>query len=56
MKYLMLIIVPLVIIGCTDSSKVTKEDCFKKGQVLKKEKKLNFRSGKYQYVQICVNL
>ncbi|WP_164970237.1 hypothetical protein [Halarcobacter ebronensis] len=55
MKYLMswLLILPLFMIGCSGNKSVTESECRAQGLVLKKEMRLNFRSGKYEEKYFC---
>lgn len=52
-KQLLLLAIPFLFIGCTQNT-VTKEDCLKEGKVLKSTKKLNYRTGDYEYKYVCV--
>lgn len=42
----------LLFSGCFDKN-VTEEDCLSKGMILKKEKVLNYRTGKYEERYFC---
>lgn len=39
--------------ACVQSKDVTKEECKKQGLNLKKEKVLNYRTGKYELRALC---
>ncbi|PHO08917.1 MULTISPECIES: hypothetical protein [Malaciobacter] len=44
-----------IFVGCSqDISKFKKDDCIKKGYGYKKEKVLNYRTGKYELRTICI--
>ena len=55
MKHFMflLAILPLVFLGCSNNKRVTEEECREQGLVLKKELRLNFRTGKYEEKYFC---
>lgn len=42
-------------VGCSnDISKLSKKECLKEGHKFKAQKKLNFRTGKYELKTICL--
>ena len=46
----------LVLAGCTqDINSLNKEECIKRGYKHAIEKKLNYRTGKYEMKIICLN-
>lgn len=51
---LLVILLTISFVACGDKNSLTKEDCVKDGLVLKNVKKLNFRTGEYEYKLMCV--
>lgn len=46
----------LILSGCTDDiSSLSKEECIKQGHSYSHEKRLNYRTGKYEMKFICID-
>lgn len=52
----LLSLIILVLTGCLkDTESLSKEECIKKGFMFTSEKRLNYRTGKYEMKFICLD-
>jgi hypothetical protein len=51
---ILIILLQLILLGCSDSIELKQNECKKNGSILKHMKSLNYRTGEYELKMICI--